>query len=83
MPARNSIAAEPYFQENANIKYIIDTYLPVAKTMSATGGGTFPALNEVDGDGFLMSLMQAIWQGQPIAEPAAAAQSHLEEILAD
>lgn len=83
LPARNSIAADPYFQNNANIKYVIDTYLPVAKTMSQSVGGTFPALNEVDGDGFLMSLMQAIWQGQPIDGPSASAQSHLEEILAD
>lgn len=83
LPARNSIAADPYFQDNANIKYVIDTYLPVAKAMSETVGGTFPALNEVDGDGFLMSLVQAIWQGQPLDGPVATAQAHLEEILAD
>lgn len=83
LPARKSIASNPYFQDNANVKYIMDTYLPIAKTMAATVGGTFPALNEIDGDGFLMSLMQAIWQGQPIDGPAATAQAHLEEILAN
>jgi multiple sugar transport system substrate-binding protein len=83
LPARNSIASNPHFQDNATTKYIIDNYLPIAKTMSETVGGTFPALNEVDGDGFLMSLMQGIWQGQPVDGQAATAQAHLEEILAD
>jgi multiple sugar transport system substrate-binding protein len=83
LPARNSIAADPYFQSNATSKYLIENYLPIAKPLSAAVGGTFPALNVVDGDGFLNSLIQAVWQGQPIDEPVAAAQAHLEEILAD
>lgn len=83
LPARTAIAADPYFQDNAGIKFVIDNYLPVAKTMSELVGGTFPALNEVDGDGFLMSLVQSIWQGQPLADTVPAAQAHLEEILAD
>lgn len=81
LPARKSISADAYFQGNPNVKYVLDTYLPVAKTMAAAVGGTFPALNEIDGDGFLMSLVQAIWQGQPIEGAAAGAQAHLEEIL--
>lgn len=83
LPARQSIQNDAYFQDNPNVKYIIDTYLPVSKTMSAAVGGTFPQLNEIDGDGFLMSLMQSIWQGQPLGDNLNAAQSHLEEIMAD
>jgi multiple sugar transport system substrate-binding protein len=83
LPARQSIQNNAYFQDNPNVKYIIDTYLPVSKTMSAAVGGTFPQLNEIDGDGFLMSLMQSIWQGQPLGDNLNAAQSHLEEIMAD
>lgn len=83
LPARQSIQADAYFQDNPNVKYIIDTYLPVSKTMSAAVGGTFPQLNEIDGDGFLMSLMQSIWQGPPLGDNLAAAQAHLEEIMAD
>lgn len=83
LPARLSIQADPYFQGNPNVKYVIDTYLPIAKTMSAAVGGTFPQLNEIDGDGFLMSLVQSIWQGQPLGDNLATAQAHLEEIMAD
>lgn len=83
LPARQSIQADAYFQDNPNVKYIIDTYLPVSKTMSAAIGGTFPQLNEIDGDGFLMSLMQSIWQGQTLGDNLAAAQSRLEDIMAD
>ncbi len=49
--------------------------------MSATAGGTFPAMNEVDGDGFLRTLVQKIWQGQSVADAAQEAQAHLEELL--
>ncbi|MGO7860148.1 ABC transporter substrate-binding protein [Rhizobium leguminosarum] len=83
LPARKSIAADNYFQGNPNVKYVLDKYIPVSKPMSATAGGTFPQLNEIDGDGFLMSLIQSIWQGQPVGDNLAAAQSHLEEIMAD
>lgn len=83
LPARQSIQADAYFQDNPAVKYIIDTYLPVSKTMAAASTGTFPQLNEIDGDGFLMSLVQSIWQGQPLGDNLAAAQAHLEEIMAD
>lgn len=82
-PARVSIANNDYFQSNPNVKYVLDTYLPISKPMSATAGGTFPQLNAIDGDGFLISLMQSVWQGQPIEANLATAQSHLEEIMAD
>jgi multiple sugar transport system substrate-binding protein len=50
--------------------------------MASTASGTFPELNEIDGDGFLMSMVQQIWQGVPTADAVAPAQAHLEEIMA-
>ncbi|WP_423066107.1 ABC transporter substrate-binding protein [Devosia sp. CN2-171] len=81
LPARASIAADDFFQSNPNVKFIMDSYVPVAKPMSAAVGGTFPELSEIEGDGFLLSLTQSIWQGQPIGENLAAAQAHLEELM--
>lgn len=83
LPARLSIAADGHFQNNPNVKYVMDNVMPIAKPMSAAVGGTFPQLNEIDGDGFLRALSQAIWQGQPLEDNLAAAQAHLEEIMAD
>jgi multiple sugar transport system substrate-binding protein len=82
LPARPSIAADGYFQDNATVKYVLDTLLPVGKTLSQAKGGTFPALNAVDGDGFLVSLTQAIWQGQQLDAAVPPANAHLEELLA-
>lgn len=81
IPARKVFQSDPFFQERSAVAEIIDTYLPVAQPMSATVGGTFPAMNEVDGDGFLRTLIQKIWQGQPVDATAAEAQAHLEELL--
>jgi multiple sugar transport system substrate-binding protein len=83
LPARYSIAADEHFQSNANVKYVMENVMPIAKPMSAAVGGTFPQLNEIDGDGFLRSLSQSIWQGQPLDGNLAAAQAHLEDIMAD
>ncbi len=81
IPARASFQKDPFFVENEQVKFVIENYLPIAKPMSASKGGTFPQLNEVDGDGFLMSLVQKIWQGQPAQEAVQAAQDHLQEIM--
>lgn len=83
LPVRASIAKDAYFQDNPNTAYIIENYLPVGRPLSAQAPGTFPQLNAVDGDGFLLSLIQAIWQGQPVDQNAANAQAHLEELMAD
>ncbi|SFU17112.1 sugar ABC transporter substrate-binding protein [Mesorhizobium sp. YR577] len=81
LPARQSIASNPYFTNDPDIKFVLDNYMTGAKTLSQIKGGTFPLLNTIDGDGFLWSLVQSIWQGQPLEAPLDSAQSHLEEVL--
>jgi multiple sugar transport system substrate-binding protein len=81
LPARQSIAEDPHFTKDPDIKFVFDNYVPGARTLSQAKGGTFPVLNTIDGDGFLLSLAQSIWQGQPLDGPLGNAQSHLEEVL--
>ncbi|KQT01677.1 ABC transporter substrate-binding protein [Rhizobium sp. Leaf391] len=81
IPARQSFQEDPFFSNNAQLNEVIKTYLPVAKPLSATAGGTFPQLNEVEGDGFLTTLVQKIWQGQPAADAVQPAQERLQEIM--
>lgn len=83
IPARTAFAADTFFTSNPQTQFTIEAYLPVAKPMSAQVGGTFPALNEIDGDGFLISAMQAIWQGQPVADVVGPAQAHLEDLVGE
>ena len=81
LPVRASFLKDAYFQNNSILKFTIENYIPVAKSMGAAATGTFPQLNEVDGDGFLNSLAQRIWQGENPQAPAADAQSSLEGIM--
>lgn len=83
LPVRHSIASDPYFQDDPQTAYVIENYLPIGRPLSAQAPGTFPQLNAVDGDGFLLSLIQMIWQGRPVEGNAAKAQAHLEELMAD
>jgi multiple sugar transport system substrate-binding protein len=82
MPARLSFQNDRFFTSEPHVRQVIEQYLPVAKGMAFTASGTFPELNEIDGDGFLMSMVQQIWQGVPTVDAVAPAQAHLEEIMA-
>lgn len=81
LPARLSQLTDPAFAKSAQVKQVIEQYVPVGKSIAAQAEGTFPQLNEIDGDGFLMSMVQKIWQGAPVAEAVQPAQDHLVEIM--
>jgi multiple sugar transport system substrate-binding protein len=83
LPTRASIAGDQSFASNEFAQAALTIYEPIAKTLSEAKGGTFPALNAVDGDGFLVSLVQAIWQGQPLDAVVPPANDHLTELLAE
>jgi len=83
LPTRASVAADERFASNEFAQAALNEYEPIAKTLSEAKGGTFPALNAVDGDGFLVSLVQAIWQGQPLDAVVPTANDHLTELLAE
>jgi multiple sugar transport system substrate-binding protein len=83
IPARKGFLEHEFFQSNEDLIYAAENYVPISKTMSAPVGGTFPALNTIDGDGFLRSLAEQLWQGVPAAEAVVPAQAHLVEILED
>lgn len=83
LPARKSIRENAHFTSNADIMFAVEHYLPIAKTMAAPVGGTFPELNTIDGDGFLRSLAEKLWQGVPAAEAVVDAQAHLQEIMGE
>lgn len=82
LPARLSFQRDKFFVDEPHIRQVIELYVPVAKSMASVATGTFPQLNEIDGDGFLMSMVQQIWQGVSAEDAVVPAQSHLEEIMA-
>jgi multiple sugar transport system substrate-binding protein len=83
LPTRKSFAADPYFQDNAETKFILDNYLPVAKTTATHATGIFPKLNEVEGEGALQSLSQSLLQGKDVDSSVKTAADRLKSILED
>jgi multiple sugar transport system substrate-binding protein len=81
LPTRKSIAGIDYLTTNEEVKYVIDTYIPIGKTTSATVGGMFPALNEIEGDGTLQSLMQQIMQGNDLDRAIDEANEKLKAVV--
>lgn len=82
LPVRLSFQQDTFFTSVPQLKVVFDEYLKITKSMASSAEGTFPQLNEIDGDGFLLSMVQSIWQGVSAEEAAAPAQTHLEEIMA-
>lgn len=81
IPARQSIAQDPYFQENEPRRYVIEHYIPLGKTTGTHAPGIFPKLNELEGEGVMQTLIQDIWQGKDLAESMSRAETRLESIL--
>ncbi len=66
IPVRQSIADIDYVKNNDIVNYILANYIPIGKTTAANVGGVFPALNEIEGDGTLQTLIQEILQGKDL-----------------
>lgn len=74
---RSSLLNAPYFQNDPVQKFTIEKVVPVGRTLAAAATGTFPLLNEIDGDGFLATLTQKILQGHDPKVAADQAQTYL------
>jgi multiple sugar transport system substrate-binding protein len=83
LPVRKSFTADPYFQDNAETKFILENYLPVAKGFATHATEIFPKLNDVEGEGVLQALMQNLLQGKNDDSSVRAAADRLKSILED
>jgi multiple sugar transport system substrate-binding protein len=81
LPTRQSIAADPYFSDNPNRSYIIANYIPMGKTTATKATGIFPALNEVEGEGVMQTMIQEIWQGKDLNGVIDKAEARLKDIV--
>ncbi|MBV9488606.1 MAG: sugar ABC transporter substrate-binding protein [Verrucomicrobia bacterium] len=81
LPVRKSFAADPYFQGNAETRFILENYVPIGKTTATHAAEIFPKLNEVEGEGVMQTLMQKLLQGQDVTASVKAAASRLDSIM--
>jgi multiple sugar transport system substrate-binding protein len=68
LPASTKIAADPYFQSNANTQRIFEEWVPVGKTPAARASGMFPLLAEIDAGSEMATLATDILQGNDVVE---------------
>lgn len=83
LPVRKSIAADPYFTENPNLSLIIEKWVPVARTTGTHFEGIFPALNEVEGEGVMQTLVQDLLQGKDVNESMQKAEERMIQIVGE
>src|SRR5215469_753033 len=83
LPVRKSFAADPYFQNNAETKFILDNYVPVGKTTAALSTEIFPKLNEIEGEGVMQTFMQNLLQGKDVNASVKQASDRVKSIMED
>jgi multiple sugar transport system substrate-binding protein len=83
LPTRKSFASDPYFQNNAETKFILENYLPVAKITATHATEIFPKLNDVEGEGALQALSQSLLQGKDVNSSVKTASDRLKSIIED
>jgi multiple sugar transport system substrate-binding protein len=83
LPVRKSFAEDPYFQDNAETKFILENYVPVGKSTATHDTEIFPKLNDVEGEGVMQTLMQNILQSKDVGASVKSATERLNSILED
>ena len=81
IPVRISIVNDPFFQDNPFTKQIIDEWVPVGKSTAANAPGIFPALNDIEGEGVMQTLIQDILQGKDVGESMEKAAERIQTIV--
>ena len=81
LPARQSIASDPYFTNDPNLNFILESWVPLGKGTGFRAEGIFPALNEVEGEGVMMTLIQDLLQGKDTVESMKKAEERVKSIV--
>jgi len=81
IPVRKSFVDTAYFQTNPFASTIIKQYVPIGTTTATHDSSLFPALNAVEGQGFLMTMAQQIVLGQDPKAIVSRAQASFSETL--
>ena len=81
IPARASIAADPFFASRPFVRQLLDQWVPVARTTGAQSPTIFPALNLVEGDGVMTTLAHDLMLGKDVLPSMRKAKERLEQII--
>ncbi|MFF2094142.1 ABC transporter substrate-binding protein [Paenibacillus sp. NPDC058174] len=80
-PVKQSFTQDPYWQNNPILKLIADEYLGIMKTTGFQAPGGFPELNEIEGDGTTLTMIQKLMSGRPVKESMEETAKKYETIM--
>ncbi|MBV9674230.1 MAG: sugar ABC transporter substrate-binding protein [Verrucomicrobia bacterium] len=83
LPVRKSFASQSYFQDNPETKFILENYVPIGLTTATHAPSIFPALNEVEGEGVMQTLVQSLLQGREVDSSVHSAADRIKSIMND
>ena len=75
------VADHSDFQRDPFMKAIVKQYVPIGKTTATHDPSLFPALNAVEGQGFLQTMAQQIILGQDPSAIVSRAAATLSDTL--
>jgi multiple sugar transport system substrate-binding protein len=81
IPTRTSIANDPYFQNNAMTKQVLEQWIPIGQSAGSKAPGVFPALNDFEGGGVLQTLTTDILQGMDANAALQKAEAGVKTIV--
>jgi multiple sugar transport system substrate-binding protein len=81
LPVRRSIAADPYFQSDPTTRRILEEWVPIGKGTGARAQTIFPALNEVEGGGSVMALLQDLLQRKDAIPSMRRCEAELSKVV--
>jgi multiple sugar transport system substrate-binding protein len=82
-PARQSFAADAYFADDEDRRFVLDHYVPVGRLVAADSPSVFGALNEVEGAGVMFRLVQDLIQTNDFDASLERAEEGLAGIVGD
>ncbi|WP_240689425.1 sugar ABC transporter substrate-binding protein [Ammoniphilus sp. YIM 78166] len=81
LSARVSFSKDAFFQNNPDTKQVYDQWVPVGKTLAARSEGAFPALNEIEGEGVMQTMMQELIMGKDPKATLDKAEAKIKQIV--
>jgi multiple sugar transport system substrate-binding protein len=81
IPVRKSFLDTAYFQKDPFARMVIKQYVPIGKTTATHDPSLFPALNAVEGQGFLQTMAQQVILGQDPNAIVSRAEAALSDTL--
>jgi hypothetical protein len=78
---RASISSDPYFQNDPIAKQIIEEWVPVGKSPGSHKPDLFPALNDLEGNGPIMTLAHDLLAGKDALAALQITEERLKSLM--